>query len=495
MRLRVRPLGIDTHQEVVVFLARDTLASALPGIRPMDRIEIITPDRRVLAVVNTVDGALVGPDEIGLAEPAATRVGMPAGSFVDARPAGPPPSAAALRAKVEGRRLERDEMRRIVQDIVDGYYSKVEMTAFVVASTLHRLDDAEVIALVEAMVETGQRLVWDPDVVVDKHSIGGIPGNRTTPIVTSIVAAAGLTMPKTSSRAVTSASGTADTMATLMDVALPLPRIREVVAQAGACLVWGGGLHLVPADDLLIRVEHPLEIDSEALMLASILSKKVAAGATHVVLDIPVGPQAKARDAAHGSELARRFERIGDAVGLHVRALLTDGTQPVGRGVGPALEARDVLAVLAREPSAPRDLAEKSVALAGEVLEMAGVAEAGAGRTRAQAILASGEAEAKFAQIRRLQGAREPPPLAPHVSRLAAARDGRVAAIATREVARAAKLAGSPQWPGAGVIVHHRVGERVTRGEPLLTVHATSEAALGFAMRHLTERVDVISVE
>src|SRR5579863_5627142 len=124
------------------------------------------------------------------------------------------------------------------------------------------------------MAQAGTQLKWDRPIVVDKHCIGGIPGNRTTMIVVPIVAALGLTFPKTSSRAITSPAGTADTMGMLADVSLSSDRIYEVIRKTGGCIVWGGALELAPADDVLIAVERPMELDTEAQMVASILAKK-----------------------------------------------------------------------------------------------------------------------------------------------------------------------------------------------------------------------------
>ena len=190
------------------------------------------------------------------------------------------------------------------------------------------------------MVDAGDRLTWSSEVVLDKHSVGGLPGNRTTPIVVAVVASHGLTMPKTSSRAITSPAGTADTMETLAPVDLDLPAIRRVVEREYGCVVWGGAVRLSPADDILIRVERALDIDSEGQLVASVLSKKIAAGSTHLVLDVPVGPTAKVRsvDAAHA--LSGALSDVAAAFGLKTNIVLSDGMQPVGRGIGPAPRQR-----------------------------------------------------------------------------------------------------------------------------------------------------------
>jgi thymidine phosphorylase len=365
---------------------------------------------------------------------------------------------------------------------------------FVLACALQQLDRAELVAFTEAMVACGSRLDWEADVVVDKHSIGGVPGNRTTMVVVPIVTALGVTMPKTSSRAITSPSGTADTMATLAEVALAPETIRRVVEQTGGCIAWGGALDLAPADDVLITVERPMGLDTEAQMIASILSKKKTAGATHALIDVPVGPSAKVRSHRAGETLAALFRHVGEAMGLALDVVLTDAHGPIGRGVGPRLEALDVLAVLERKPDAPRDLREKSLFLAARLLERAGAVPDACGYRAAQEALDSGAALARFEAIRALQGPRDLPPPAPFTATVEAPADGRVRSLNCLRIARVAKLAGAPANPAAGLRVVRHVGDVVARGEPLLEVHAQSETQLAFAVAHAEQAGDLIEI-
>jgi thymidine phosphorylase len=394
-------------------------------------------------------------------------------------------SFAYVRGKLYGRRFEDHQLQAIIDDIVAGRYTDVQISAFVAAGSDDRLDDEETVALTRAMLESGERLEWHRPLVVDKHCVGGLPGNRTTPIVVAIAAEAGLTMPKTSSRAITSPAGTADTMAVMTRVELTLPEMREVVEQEGACIAWGGSVRLSPADDILIRVERALDIDSEAQLIASVLSKKVAAGSTHVVLDIPVGPTAKVRTAADARKLSERLVRVGERIGLRVLPVITDGIQPVGRGIGPALEARDVLAVLRGEADAPTDLRERSLELAARVLEMGGAAPAGGGAAMAAELLESGRALKQFLAICEAQGGFREPGEAPFRKPVAAATAGRVKAIDNRRLARVAKLAGAPGDPTAGVAMRVRIGDGVEAGETLFEVHSESRGELNYALAFL----------
>lgn len=485
MTHELRRLGIDTSAEHVAFLSADELLCQCLGLHPLDRVEIASGERRVLAILNGVTSDLLPLGTVGMSDAAFQHLGVADGALVEVRPADPPGSSEVIRRKVAGEPLEQGSIDILVRDIADGRHSKVELTAFVVASTIHGLSTEEVLGLIRATVASGEQLQWDDELVADKHSIGGIPGNRTTPIVVAIAAAAGLTVPKTSSRAVTSPAGTADTMETLMDVTLPPERLREVVAAAGACLAWGGAFKLAPADDVIIQVERPLAIDCEGLMLSSILAKKVAAGATHVVIDIPVGRGAKVTDGVAARRLAERFSELAAPLDLTVSIEISEGRGPVGRGVGPALEARDVLAVLRGEPAAPADLRTKGIALAGRLLESAGAAAAGRGTDRAAALLESGAAYERFELIRDLQGRRELPAPGQATFEWRARGAGRVDGISNAAIGRAARLAGAPRDVRAGIDLLVAVGDEVSAGDALFRVHSQSPVTLGFAVDYL----------
>ncbi len=328
----------------------------------------------IIATLNLVGAPLLGTAEASLSASAAQALQARAGDVVTVSHAPALESVRALRAKIYGRRLDGAQIEAIVSDISAGRYPDVYISAFLAACADGRMNRRETVDLTRAMVHSGERLEWGQPIIADKHSVGGLPGNRTTPIVVAIAAAAGLVLPKTSSRAITSPAGTADTMETLTRVALSAAELRHVVERVGASLVWGGALNLSPADDILIRVERALDIDSDAQLVASILSKKVAAGSTHILIDVPVGPTAKVREDRDLERLEAAMRHVAEAFGLHILMIRTDGTQPVGKGIGPALEARDVLAVLQRTVAAAPDLRERSVMLAGALLEFCGVA-------------------------------------------------------------------------------------------------------------------------
>ncbi|MFZ0887965.1 MAG: thymidine phosphorylase, partial [Candidatus Binataceae bacterium] len=349
---RLKRLYLETLREQVIVIHQTAVRNGNLGFNPLDRAHVFGADpatgitREITGVLNFCLDKLIEPDEIGVSEQAFRDLGLPEGSPVNAKLALAPKSVDLVRAKLGGTRLSRSAFDEILGDVVRHRYSRVELSMFVLACALRELDLDEVVDYTRAMIAAGESLSFGPGPVMDKHCIGGVPGNRTTMIVVPTLAAMGLTVPKTSSRAITSPAGTADTMGVLAEVALGRERLHEVVERAGACIAWGGALELAPADDILITVERPMEIDTEAQMVASILAKKKTVGATHVLIDIPVGPTAKVRTLAAADNLANLLRAVATKIGLRLDVQLTQAPAPVGRGIGPRLEALDVLAVL-----------------------------------------------------------------------------------------------------------------------------------------------------
>ncbi len=492
---RARRLFIDTGHEAVVYLHRDSELCRSEGFESETRIRVSNGTRSVLATLNVVTNGLLSPAEAGLSESAWSRLEANDGAILVFAHPQTLESLGHVRAKIYGRRLDAAALNTIVRDITAGFYSDLHLAAFLTACAGDRLDREEITDLTRAMIASGEQLHWHRQPAMDKHSVGGLPGNRTTLLVVPIVTAAGVLMPKTSSRAITSPAGTADTMEMLAPVDLDLDRMRRVVDQEGGCIVWGDTARLSPADDLLIRVERPLDLDSSGQLVASVLSKKAAAGATHVLIDIPVGPTAKIRSFKAAQGLCSNFCAVGSQVGLQVLPVLTDGTQPVGRGIGPALEARDALAVLRLEPEAPQDLRERGLLLAGHILELAGSVAPGGGQALARDILNDGRAWVKFQSICRAQGGMREPPMAPHTRPFCSIRAGRVVRIDNRRLARTAKLAGAPRDPSAGLVLHARVGSRVQRGQPLFTIHAETKGELEYALSYAAQGDQIVVVE
>lgn len=490
-----RRLGLFTQHEAVVLMRTDCHVCRSEGLSPRSQVLLVAHGREVMATLYQIEGGLLGEHEAGLSEAAWERLGVTKGDEILVRHPAALASMSNVRRRIFGKHLDAPALSAIIGDVVAGRYTDAHLAAFLTACSTPPLDTAEVIGLTRAMVETGARLTWDAFVVADKHSVGGLPGNRTTPIVVAIVAACGLTIPKTSSRAITSPAGTADVMETMTRVDLDAATMRRVVEQEGGCLAWGGTVGLSPADDILIRVERVLDIDTEGQMVASVISKKLAAGSTHVVIDIPVGPTAKVRSDDAATALADQLVAVGRACGLQVQCLLTDGAQPVGRGIGPALEALDVLAVLQGDPHAPPDLRRRACQLAGAVLELAGHTPAGQGEALARQVLADGRAWTRFQRICEAQGGLRTPSRSRRTSPLLAARSGRLVQINNRTLARLAKLAGAPDAKAAGLELHVRLGDEIEAGEPLVTIHAEADGELAYALEFAAANPDYVGLE
>lgn len=492
--LHLKRLGIDTYREHVIYMRSDCHICLSEGFAARSRVLVAVGDKSLLATLNVVRSDLLGKSEAGLSEAAWKALAAHEGDTVFVRHPEPVASEGLIRAKAYGQRLDADGYKSIVRDIASGAYSDIQLAACVTACAGDRLDVSETAALTAAMIGVGDRLSWPYPIVADKHSVGGLPGNRTTMIVVPIVASLGLPIPKTSSRAITSPAGTADTMETVAPVDLDLKSMRRVIEKEGACIVWGGTVQLSPADDILIQVERPLDFDSDGQLVASVLSKKAAAGATHLVIDMPIGPTAKVRTQSAADRLSERLMRVGETLGLKIRVMHTDGSQPVGRGVGPALEARDVLKVLQNSADAPSDLAARAVLLAGSLIELTGKADPGTGVMVAKHALASGAAWSKFRSICAAQGGMREPPTAAHIRPVTATAAGRVASLDNRRLAKVAKLAGAPTSPAAGIDLHVQAGDMVEVGRPLFTVHAQSRGELDYALQYVAGQPGIIAV-
>ncbi len=493
--LALVPSGIDTYRQPVVYMHEDCHVCRSEGFAAQARVRVDCGDRWIIATLNIVRrGAWLAEHHAALSASAWTALGAREGDRAAFSHPDPPESASMIRAKAYGDRLDQAGFAAIVRDTLDNRLSEIDLAAFVTACAGDRLDEAETVALTRAMKNAGQTLSWGGRTVLDKHCVGGLPGNRTTPIVVAIVAAAGHLIPKTSSRAITSPAGTADTMEVMAPVALDTAALRRVVEAEGGCVVWGGGLALSPADDHFIQVERPLDFDSTGQLVASVLSKKAAAGATHVLIDMPVGPTAKVRSHDAAQALGARLSSVGDALGLTLAVHVSDGTAPIGRGIGPALEARDVLAVLRRTPDAPPDLRDRALDLAGHLLDLAPDTVTGAGRDRARALLDSGAAEAKFMAICAAQGGFRAPGAASQRIEVCAPHAGTLGAVDNRRIARIAKLAGAPRQKLAGIRLMVRVGDHVDQGQPLYELHAETPGELDYALAYANAQTGVFTL-
>ena len=493
LNLKAKPLEMETGRHIVALHEDD--AREL-GLFPGDRVKLTLPGGSMIAITNFTR-VMIQRGEIGTFVDVTEKLNVRSGDTISVTPAPRPRSTEFIRKKIQGERLSGEEISAIVDDIVAGNLSLAEMASFITAQAVRDMTMEEIVALTRKMVETGERLELDVHPVLDIHSIGGVPGNKYALVTVPIVAAAGLTLPKTSSRAITSAAGTADVMEVLANVELSLGEIKRIVERVGAVLAWGGAVKLAPADDIVITVGRTLGLDPRCQMLASVMSKKLAVGAEYALIDIPVGSGAKVETTEEAHKLAHAFMDLGHRLGIEVETALTYGGQPVGYAVGPALEAREALVTLLGK--GPRSLVEKSTSLAGILLECGGVAARGSGKQVAIDILDSGKAYKKMREIIEAQGGNpgiEPDEIQVGDKRevIVAPHAGYITAIHNSRITEIARATGAPRDKGAGVRIMLKKGHKVDKGEPLFEIYAEHEAKLSDALA-LAKRSPPIKIE
>ena len=478
-RLRLRRVPVSTGLERIAYLPMQSGVLSAADYLGASKVDLLADGKSLSVQIHGLAAeALLAPDELGLSEEAFASWDVAEGAEVALRRTPSPASRQALIQKVQGHELGEAEYEMLLRDIIEGRYTEGEISAFLVSAT-RSLSDAEVIALARVRTRFTPTLHWDHRIVVDKHSMGGVPGSRITLLVVPIVAAHGMAMPKTSSRAITSAAGTADAMEAVARVDLTVADVQRCVEQAGACIAWNGRLNHSVVDDVMNAITRPLGIDSNRWSVASILSKKLTAGSTHVVVDLPYGLRTKLKTQAQARELGDLFERVGAGLGLTVVAFATDGSRPIGRGIGPALEVRDVRSVLANDPSAPQDLREKALFFAGQILSWdPAVGSVEAGRQLAEALLTSGKANAAFERIIDAQGRKEPSLPGALTYSVFATAAGQVNELDGWRIAEIARRAGAPVDKSAGIDLKVGQGDFVTQGQCLYVVHASNAADL-----------------
>jgi AMP phosphorylase len=493
MKLKAQPYDIEVGRYEVIINAVD--AEEI-GVLAGDRVQVKNKDT-ITAVVETTD-AVVSQGRIGIYRDAWEAMKCIPDEIVDVLPAARPKSVSFIRKKMDKLKLTSEEMHAIIEDIVEGNLTEVELTAFVTASYIYSMDNDEIEWMTRAMVKTGDQISFDTHPVMDHHSIGGVPGNKISLDIVPIVAAAGLLIPKTSSRAITGAGGSADLMEILCPVSFRADEIKKMTTKVGGCLVWGGATNIAPADDKIIGVEYPLSIDPRSQLLASVMAKKYAVGADTMVLDIPTGQETKIPTLQEGRKMARDFMELGDRLGMKVECVLSYGSTPLGRAIGGGLEVREAMLLLEKNEG-PRSFVEKTIAISGMLLEMGGVAAKNDGARMANELIKSGKALQKFKEIIEVQGGdpnvtSDTVPVGDKVATVLSPQDGYITDISNKRLVAAVRLAGAPHDKGAGIMLHKKKGEYVHKGDGLYTLYADKEWKLDAAIKE-SLREPIIYVE
>lgn len=459
------------------------------GIRAGDKLVLRWKGKKTEIVVDTTS-SLVKKGEIGLFQEITNRYKIKKGELLELSLAGHPVSLKTIHKKLEKQKISSREIYDLVSDINRYRIDDLDL-AFFIASAFDdkNFSKEEIYYLTKAISETGEMMKFGK-MVADKHSIGGIPGNRTTPIIVSIIASYGVVIPKTSSRAVTSASGTADTMEVLAPVSFTLKEIKKIVEKANACLIWGGALRLAPADDRFIEITRHLGVEPYSKMIVSIMSKQVATGVTHLVIDIPTGPTAKISSKKDILFVKNLFLFLSRRFGMKIKIIITKALGPIGQGIGPSLEARDVLRVLQQKQERPLDLENKAVLLAGYLLELVNKAKKGKGKEMALESLQSGKALEKIREIIKAQGGKEnidseEIKLGKVFWELKSLQKGKVKEINNKVLNKICRLLGAPTTKQAGIYLEKILGEKVNKGDVLCILYTNSEQRLLLAKHAL----------
>lgn len=480
--LRTKKLDIKTgYPWIAVIHEKD---SRRYGIRAGDELNFHWRRRKTVVTIDITD-TLVNPGQIGLFKDILEHYEIKKNELIELSLADRPKSIKAIQKKVLGKKLSYREIYSIISDIAEYRLGETEISFFVASAFgQNKFSLEEIYYTTKAMAYTGKVFNFGR-VVADKHSTGGLPGNRVTPIIVAIIASYGITIPKTSSRAVTSAAGTADTFEVLAPVTFKSKEVEKIVKKVGACLVWGAE-KIAPADDRIIKTSYQLGIEPYTKMVISIMAKKVAMGITHLILDVPVGPTTKITTLKRARQIKKLFLYLARKFNIKARVLIHRSVKgPIGRGIGPVLEARDILRVLQQKENRPRDLEEKSIRLAGNLLELIGKAKKGTGHYLARKALINGQTWHKMQEIIKTQGGQPIDSEELKLGRIKydvkAKNSGRIIAIHNKNLVEICRLLGAPGEKAAGVYLHKVVREPVKRGETIFTLYTNSILHLNLA--------------
>lgn len=474
--LKLKHIPVKSFGENIAYIHKNCALYKVDDLKKATRLEIHKGSKTIYAFLQIVaeDGVLAD-DEIGLNDEAFSALNMSEGTEVHVSLAAPSESTKALHRKISGDVLTSGEYATIIGDIAAGRYSKADIAAFLVACS-SSMSATELVSFTEALV-TKKVLHWDEkSMVVDQHCLGGVPADKTDLVVLAITAAYGLPMAKPSIRSLTSCAGVADTMGVLTEVDYNAAKFQKFVRANNGAIVNYDAMEETKVNHLLHDVRSQLGINQNELVIASILAMMISAGVSHLVLDIPVGANARVRSANEAIRIRKQVEYVGDMLGISVDAVVTDGSEPVGSGIGAVLEARDVLKILQNAADAPIDLREKSLFLAGRVLEFDPQLRGGQGYAVAKEILESGRAFEAFQKIISAQGAKQMPELGQYVREVVAPYDGVVSAINNVTINKIGVYAGATQCLGSGLDLKKKTGDRVKAGEVLYTIYSCNAA-------------------
>ena len=480
--LKAKKLDLSAGRQQLIALMNEDEAINF-GVQAGDKISLTWRGSKIVNLEINLTSKEIKPGFIGLYEDVWKKFPVEMNEVMEVHLLSRPDSIIAIKKKLFGGKLNYQEFFSIMKDISDNRLSNIGIAYFVAASFFYPYTNEEIYYMAKAVAETGEILKFGKGIIADKHSVGGLAGNRTTMVAIPIIASLGIKIPKTSSRAITSPAGTSDTMEVLAPVSFSAEEMREIVKKTGACLVWGGGFNLAPADDKIVKATYPLALEPYDKMIVSIMAKKIATSVTHLIIDMPVGPTTKVPTIKDAKAIKAKFEYVAKKYGMKIKVIITQDSDPVGHGIGPALEARDVLRVLQQKQTRPLDLEAKGIRMAGELIELCGKAKPGQGQKVAMEQVKSGAAWKKMSAIIKAQGGKadvdsEAVTIGAIKFYVEADHNGVIKMTDNKRINDICRILGAPGDKLGGIYLNKEIGNPVKKGERLFTLYARNEARM-----------------
>ncbi|MCL5011546.1 MAG: thymidine phosphorylase [Candidatus Marsarchaeota archaeon] len=491
MQFKARIIDIEAGRHEIAINEQE--AKQL-DVELMDRVKVKRIGKEVTAIV-TFSKTHVWNGEVEIFSETAAELNLNNGDYVEIQATSRPQSLDFIKKKLDKQIIQENEINSIISDLMQERLSDVELSVFISAIYSNGLTMEETISLTNAIYNSGDKLQFE-GMAISEHGIGGVAGDRVSMLIVPIIASLGLKIPKTATRAISSASGTADCMEVLASVSFNSTEIKKIVEKTNGCIVWGGAINIATADDKLIRIRRPLRLDPESLLLSSIIAKKKAEGATHILLDIPAGKGSKVETVEEARNLAKNFRILGTKMNLNLDVIITDGSNPVSNSVGPLLEAKTVLEEL--ENKNHSTLSEKSLLMSARILQMVKGINLEDGYRIAKQQLFTGKAHEKFMEIIEAQNGKkiESSELQPgefHTV-IKSKKEGRVAHVSSSGISKICRFLGAPEDKKAGMKIKVKAGENINEDQELVEMFSSSKQKLDDAINQF-DKNPMIEIE
>jgi len=495
MQARCQRLDLSAGGHRTVFMNEQMLKDM--DLSPLDRVEISSVTDMGRKVIASIHPFVHGQDKVGLSKETADDLGVQVEGFISIKAADRPDSLSIIKDRMGGMELTGESMMSVVGDILDDTLSHLEVGQLLGSFYRSDLSMAELYGLTKYLSESGDTYDWGGGLVAGKGDTFPVPGNGTTPIIVAIVASLGVKMPCLDMRALQTPSSSVDTMEVMSRVDLDLPSIRKVVEARKGCIALSDDLYLAPAEKKLRAMRAASGTDPESVITASLVARNLSLGCRYLIVDMPIGMETRYSSIGLANQLSQRLTKLAARFGLRTAVELTYGDEPIGNGIGPALEARDVLKVLMNRPDAPVDLMEASLLLTGKLIDLMGQELFGADHRPGDGIeiakekLRSGTALGSFKGMIEAQGGNpdtrpENITVSPFLVEIRSLKEGQLVDYDTRVVNKIARIAGAPQFKGSGIEFYRKARDMVRRNELLLNVHAASEERRAMVYEHLS---------